>query len=64
MSWFGPRTGSPESVKHFLEELDELTWLQLEVFGFREQIETGGPDRRTVAAGDCPWQSISTTASP
>jgi DNA invertase Pin-like site-specific DNA recombinase len=32
-----------QSVKHFLEVLDELNHLDIEIVSFGEQIDTGGP---------------------
>ena len=36
------------SVRHFLDVLDELSRLNIEFSGFREQIDTGGPLGRAV----------------
>jgi DNA invertase Pin-like site-specific DNA recombinase len=36
------------SVKHFLEVLDELSRLNIEYIGFRENIDTGGPLGRAI----------------
>jgi hypothetical protein len=36
------------SVRHFLDVLDELSRLNVEFSGFREQIDTGGPLGRAV----------------
>ena len=37
-----------QSVKHFLEVLDELSRLQVEYVSFRENIDTGGPLGRAI----------------
>lgn len=36
------------SVRHFLEVLDELSYLQIEFVSFRENIDTGGPLGRAM----------------
>jgi DNA invertase Pin-like site-specific DNA recombinase len=36
------------SVKHFLDVLDELSWLNIEYVSFRENIDTGGPLGRAI----------------
>jgi DNA invertase Pin-like site-specific DNA recombinase len=36
------------STRHFLEVLDELNWLNIEFFSFRENLDTGGALGRAV----------------
>ncbi len=36
------------SVRHFLETLDELNWLNVEFISFREQLDTAGPLGRAI----------------
>ena len=48
LSWSGPSTAWPESVRHFLEVLDELNHIKTEFVSFRENIDTSGPLGRAM----------------